>query len=179
MILDLSHLFIAYRRIGTLDHGINQVEMLTIPFAGFHRATAYKYGRYIQTHRCHQHARGNLITIADAHHGICLMSIHHILYRIGNDVSARQGIEHAIVSHGNAIVYGNGIELGSKTTKFLDFGLHLLTDFVQMRMSGDKLSERVDDGHDRLANHFSLHSVGYPKSTGSCHAATLCTERTA
>ena len=178
MVFNLCHVFIAHTFVGTLYHRIYQVQMLSVPFTGFHRTTANKHGRDIQPHRRHQHSRSNLVTITDAHHGIGLVGIYHVFHRIGNDVTTRQGIKHPIMSHRNTVIHSNRIELGSKTTKLLYFRFHQLPDFVQMRMSGHKLSKRVDDGYDRLANHLTLHAIGHPKGTCSCHAATLCAECT-
>ena len=83
------------------------------------------------------------------------------------------------MTHSDTIVYGNSVKLGSKTTQLLDFGFYLLTDFVQMSVSRNKLGKRVDDSDNGLTHHFLLHSVGHPERSGSCHAATFCTHRTA
>ena len=141
MILYLSHIFITNRSICTLNHSINQVQMLTIPLASFHRTSGYKHSRNIQSHSSHQHARSNLITITDTNHCICLMRIYHIFYTIGYNITAWQRIEHTIMSHCNTIIHRNRIEFSSKTTKLFDFCFYLLTDFVQMRMSRYKLSK--------------------------------------
>ena len=43
--------------------------------------------------------------------------------------------------HCNTIVNGDRIELSSKTAHLLDFGLHNLSDLVQMCMTRHKLRE--------------------------------------
>ena len=141
MVFNLSYLLITYRCIRTLNHGINQVQMLVVPFASFHRTTRNKYSRDIQSHSSHQHTRRNLVAITDTYHRICLVGIYHIFHTVGNDVTAWQGIKHTIVSHSDTIIHCNGIELGSKTTELFNFCLYLLTNFMQMSMPRNELSK--------------------------------------
>ena len=90
MLLYLGYILVAHRRIGRLDHGINQVEVLPFPLASLHRSARNEDGRNVQTHGGHQHARRNLVAVADADHGIGLVGIDHVLHTIGNDVARRQ-----------------------------------------------------------------------------------------
>ena len=83
------------------------------------------------------------------------------------------------MSHRDTVINGNGIEFGRKTTELFNLRLHLLTDFMQMCMSWNKLGKRIHDGNNRLSNHFLLHAIGHPKGASPCHASALCTERTA
>ena len=82
------------------------------------------------------------------------------------------------MSHCNTIIDGNGVEFGSIATQLLNLSLDNLSRLMQMRVTWYKLSERIDDGNDRLAKLFTLHAVGYPKSTCSSHAATFCADST-
>ena len=43
------------------------------------------------------------------------------------------------MAHGNTIVYSNRIKLSSKATQLFNFGLDLLTYFMQMCMTRNKL----------------------------------------
>ena len=45
----------------------------------------------------------------------------------------------SIVSQRNPLVNGNRVEVGSKASQLLNHSFHLLSDFVQMHMSRDKL----------------------------------------
>jgi hypothetical protein len=83
------------------------------------------------------------------------------------------------MSHGDAIVNGYGVKLGSVAAKLLDFSLDNLSDLMKMSVTRDELCKRVYNGNDWLAKLFSFHAVGYPKSTCSCHAAAFCADRTA
>ena len=97
------------------------------------------------------------------------MRVAHIFDAIGDQVARRQRIEHPVVSHRNPIVDGDRIELGGETALFGDPLFDLLSDFMQMHVPGDELSERVDDGDHRLSELFFLHSVCSPETSGSRH----------
>ena len=81
--------------------------------------------------------------------------------------------------HGDAVVDGDGIELGGETALFFNLRLHELPYFVQMHVPGDELRERIDDGDDGLSHLFFLHAVGDPQGAGACHASALGAERAA
>ena len=129
-ILDLGDFFITHTFVGRLNHRINQVQMLSIQFTGFHRTSGYKYSRNIQSHSRHQHPRSDFVTIADTYHGIRFMGIHHIFHTIGNDIPGRKRIKHSVMSHGNTIINGNRIEFRSKASQLLNFFFHQLTYFM-------------------------------------------------
>ena len=69
------------------------------------------------------------------------MSVAHILNTVGNDIARGKRIEHSVVSHCNTIVNGNGVELGSIATKFLNLAFHYLARLVQMGVSRNKLGK--------------------------------------
>jgi len=81
--------------------------------------------------------------------------------------------------HGDAIVDGNGVELGRKTALLLNILLHQLSYLMQMHMSGHKLSEGVDHRDDGLAHLFAGHPVGMPERSRPCHQSSLRARRTA
>ena len=66
------------------------------------------------------------------------------------------------MSHGNAIVNGNSIELSSKASQFLNLLLHQLACLMQVHMTWYKLSKRVDDCNDGLSQLFLFHAVCHP-----------------
>ena len=178
MTFNFSYVFIAHRRIGRLNHGINQIQMLSAPLSGLHRSTRHKHSRNIQTHGRHQHPRSNLVTIGDTHHRICLVCIHHIFYAVGDDVARRQRIQHPVMPHRDSVVDGNGIKFCRKASQLLNFCLDLLTDFMQVSMPWYKLCKRIHDGDNRFSHHFLFHSIGHPQCSGTCHAATFRAHRT-
>ena len=101
------------------------------------------------------------------------MGIDHVLDRVGDDVARGQRIEHAIVAHGNAVVDGNGVELGCVAPQSFDFLLHDLSCFVQVGVTGHKLGEGINYGNDRLAKLLTFHAVGDPQGAGSGHAPSF------
>ena len=139
----------------------------------FHRASADKYGRDIQSHCSHQHTGSHLVAVGDANHGIGLVGIHHILHRVGNDVAAGQRIEHTIVTHSNTVVNGNGVELRSIAALSLYLLLHYLSYLVEMGVTRHKLGERINYSNDGLAKLFALHACSNPQGTSPCHAPSF------
>ena len=66
------------------------------------------------------------------------------------------------MAHGNTIVNGYGVELGSIAAHLLYLLTDNLSNLMQMGMARYKLSERVDNGYDGFAKLFPLHSCGHP-----------------
>ena len=104
------------------------------------------------------------------------MGVDHILHRVGDDVTAGQGVEHTVVAHCNAVVDGNGVELSGIAAQLLNLLTYHLTNLMQMGMARHELSKRVYDGNNRLAKLLLFHSCGHPKGTGSSHTPTLCAD---
>ena len=140
--------------------------------AGLHRSTRYEDGGDVQTQRGIQHARGYLVAVGDAHQGIGSVGIDHVLDRIGDDLSRRQGIEHAAVAHGDAIVNSNGVELLRHAAGFADGIGHDVADVLEVDVAGNELGKGVGDGNDRLAEVTLLGAGRAPQRAGTrCLAA--------
>ena len=90
------------------------------------------------------------------------MGIDHVLNRVGNDITAGQAVEHAVMSHGNTVVDGDGIELCGIAAHSLDFLTDNLSYLVQMSMTWNKLGKRVDNGDDRFTELLVFHTCGNP-----------------
>ena len=69
------------------------------------------------------------------------MGVGHILHRVGNNIARRKRVEHAVVTHGYAIVNGYGVELRSKAALLLDKALYVLSYLMQMHMTRHHLRE--------------------------------------
>ena len=82
------------------------------------------------------------------------------------------------MSHGNTVIDGDGVELCCIASHLFNFLFHDLSSLMQMSVTRNKLSERVDDGNDWFSKLFTLHAVGYPQSTCSSHAATFSADST-
>ena len=167
--LNLFKFLIAYALVASGYHGRNEVGVLSFPFAGFHRSARYKDGGNVEAHGGHKHAGSYFVAIADAHKGVGFVGVDHVFNAVGNEVAAGQTVEHAVVAHGDAVVNGDGVELGSEASELLDFGFYDLSGFVQVSMSRYELGERVGDGNDGLAKLFAFHAGCYPEGAGAGH----------
>jgi len=65
----------------------------------------------------------DLVAVRDTHHGVYLVGIAHVLHTVGDQLTGGQGVEHPPMSHGNAVVNGNGVELWCETSRLLDNSL--------------------------------------------------------
>ena len=77
--------------VGGFHHGIDEVKMDNLPLnldlASLHWTAGDENDRDIQAHGSHQHARGNLVAVGDANHGVSTVSIDHVFDRIGDQVA--------------------------------------------------------------------------------------------
>ncbi len=165
--------FVAYFAVGGHHHGIDQIVAFVAVNPRFHGAAGDENGRDIEAHGGHQHAGSDFVAVGDADHGIDGMGIAHVLDAVGDQFAGRQGIEHAVMAHGNSVVDGDRIEFGCKAARFVDNFLHMLTDFMEMDMAGHQLGERIDDRDNRPAELLFFHAVGPPEAAGSCHSSSL------
>ena len=164
---------VADRRVGGLDHGVDQVEPGTAEYAGFHGASGNEDGGDVEPHGGDEHARSDLVAVADADEGVGLVGVDHVLDAVRDDVAGRERIEHAVVAHGDAVVDGDGVELGRETAQALDLFLHDLARLVQMHVAGDELCKGIGNGDDWLAGLLLFHSVRKPEGPGASHPASL------
>ena len=162
ILFDIRYFLIAYTVVRRFNHGIDQVQMLTVPLSGFHRSTGYKYGRDIQAHGSHQHPWGNLIAVADTYHCIRLVRIDHIFYAVRYDITGRKRVKHSVMSHSDTVINSNRIKFRSEASQLLNFRLHQLPDFMQVHVSRNKLCKRIDDSDNGFSHLIFLHAVGCP-----------------
>ena len=87
-------------------------------------------------------------------------------------------IEHTIVTHGDTIIDGDGVELGGITAHLLNLLTDYLTNLMEVGMTGHELCKRVHNGNNRLAKLFLFHTCGHPKGTGAGHSSTFCADCT-
>ena len=79
------------------------------------------------------------------------MRVHLVFHRIGDDLAARQGVQHAGVPHGDAVVDGHRVELTRDAAGLLHGLGDETPNFVEMYVPGDEFVEGVGNGDDRLA----------------------------
>ncbi len=90
------------------------------------------------------------------------MGVDHIFNGVGNHLARGEGVEHSVVSHGDAVVDGYGVEFGGEASETFDLGFHYLSGFMQMGVAGDELREGVDNGNYRTAELLGFHASGAP-----------------
>ena len=78
---------VAYCWVTTLNHGGYEVSVLAVYLASLHWSAADEYSRDVKAHGSHEHTRSNLVAVRYAHHGVSLVGVDHVLYRVGNDVA--------------------------------------------------------------------------------------------
>jgi hypothetical protein len=176
--LERVDLIVGTIAVAALDHRVDQVDgnHLAAPLhlAGFHRAAGDKYGRDIHAHCRHQHPRSDLVAVRNAHHRVGAVCVDHVFDGVGNQVTRRQRIKHAVVPHGNAVINGDGIEFLGDTAGGLDFASDQLSYILEMHVPRNELGERIDDGNDRLAEISVLHARGAPERARARHVAAMC-----
>src|SRR5690554_2309301 len=109
-----QHVGVADAVVGSHHHRVDQIQGLAVVLARFHRSTRYKNHGDVQAHGGHKHAGGNFVAVADADHGVGLVGVDHVFYAVGDQIARGQGIQHAVVSHSDAVVDGDGVEFRSK-----------------------------------------------------------------
>src|SRR5690606_8589042 len=152
-------LFVGAGRVGALDHGVDEVDgdhlaafqIGQLDLAGLHRAAGDEDGGDIQAHGGEQHARGDLVAVGNAHHGVGAMRIDHVFHAVGDQFARGQRVEHAAVTHGDTVVYGDGVELFGHTAGRFDFARDHLAQILEVHMARHELGEGVDHGDDGLA----------------------------
>src|SRR5699024_5624641 len=115
VLLDVGELGVGDRVVGAQRHRVDQVDPVLGDaldgLAGLGGAAGDEDDRDVQAHRGHEVAGGDLVAVGDAHQGVGGVGVDHVLDRVGDDVAARQGVEHAAVAHRDAVVHGDGVEL--------------------------------------------------------------------
>ena len=163
--------------VGGGDHRVDQVDArrlaLEHDLARLHRPARDEHRGDVEAQRRHQHARGDLVAIADAHHRVGAMGVDHVLDAVGDDLAARQRIEHAVVAHRDAVVDGDGVELLGDAARRLDLARDQLAEILQVDVAGHELGEGIDHRDDRLAEVAVLHAGGAPKSARAGHVAAV------
>ena len=179
--LHLGELVVADSRVARGDHRVDEVELsdegLAVAIdrprdlARLHGAAGDEHRRDVQAHRREEHAGRDLVAVRDAEEGVGAVRVHHVLDAVGDEIAARQRIQHPAVAHGDAVVDRNGVELDAPATGRVDGLLHLLPDVVQVHVAGDELGEAIGDGDDRLLEVGVVHARRPPERSRARHVA--------
>jgi hypothetical protein len=147
--------------------------LIRIHLAGLHRPAGDEDHRDVQPHGGHQHAGGDLVAVGDADHGVGAVGVDHVLDAVGDQLAARQRVQHAAVAHGDAVVDRDGVELLGHAAGRLDLAGDQLAQVLQVHVARDELGEAVGHGDDRLAEVLVLHAGGAPQAAGAGHVAAV------
>ncbi len=134
--------------VGALDGAVGEHRG-----AGLHRAAGDEHGRDVEPQRGHQHARHDLVAVRDADQGVGTVRVALVFDGVSDDVAGRQGVKHAGVAHGDAVVHSHRVELARDTAGFSDGLGNDASDLVQMNVARQELIEGVGDGDDGLLAH--------------------------
>ena len=126
--------------------------------AGFHRTARHENRGNIQTHRRQEHTGSNLVAVRDTYERIRAVSVHHVFDRVGNEVARRQGIEHAVVAHRNAVIDRNGVEFFRHAASFTNSASHQVAHIFQVHVTGHELGVRVSNRNNRFAEIIITHA---------------------
>ena len=181
--LHLAQLRVTDLGVAGGDHRIDEVELahhrLAVAavrahhLAGLHRPSRNEDGGDVEAHRGHQHARRDLVAVRDADQRVGAVRVHHVLDAVGDEVAARQRVEHPPVPHRDAVVDRDGVELDAPAASRVDDRLHALADVVQVDVARDELREAVGDGDDRLVEIGVSHPGGAPERARPRHVASV------
>ena len=154
-------------KVGALDGAVGEHRG-----AGLHRATGDEHGRDVEAQGGHQHARHDLVAVRDADECVGTVCVALVFDGVGDDVAGGQGVEHAGVTHGDAVVHGHRVELARDAAGFPDGLGNDAADLVEVDVAGQELIERVGDGDDGLLAHVvSVDARSTVEGSGACKDA--------
>ena len=142
--------------------------------AGLHRAAGDEHGGDVEAQRGHEHAGDDLVAVRDADQCVGAVRVALVFDGVGDDVAAGQGVQHAGVAHGDAVVDGHGVELARDAAGLLDGLGDDAADLVEVDVAGQELVERVGDGDDGLLAHVVTFDASCTvEGSGTCEDAPV------
>ena len=88
------------------------------------------------------------------------MCVHHVLDGVGDEIAGGQRVEHPAVSHRDAVVDRDRVELARNAAGCGDRVRDDAADRLEMGVAGNELGEAVRDGDDRLTEIVAVHPRG-------------------
>src|SRR5665647_59800 len=98
---------------------------------------------------CHKVSWHDFIAGRDKDHTVKLMSFNHNFDCILNNLSARQGIFHALVSHCDSVANPYGMKFKRNSPSVSDSGFHGFCKFIQVNMARNYVVPGIDDCDER------------------------------
>jgi hypothetical protein len=134
--------------------------------AGFHGSAGHEHRRDIDPRDSHHHAGNDLVAIGDADHAVETMGAEHGFHAIGDQFATGQGILHAHVPHGDAVVDADGVEFKGNSPGGAHGVTHFFAHHVQMGMARDNLHKGIADRDKRFIEiGFGLDHAGRAQQT--------------
>ncbi len=179
VLLDLGERGVGHRVVGRVVDRVDEVErglrdaVGDDRLAGLHGPAGHEDHRDVEPQRGVEHAGRDLVAVRDAHEGVGAVRVDHVLDRVGDEVAARERVEHAAVAHGDAVVDGDGVELLGDAAGLADRGRDEVAHVLEVYVAGDELRVRVGDRDDRLAEVLRAHAGRAPEGAGAGHVAAV------
>ena len=127
---------------------------------GEHRPAAHHDGRQVEAHGGHEHAGDDLVARGHEHESVEGVRLRHRLDRIGDQLAARQRVQHAAMVHGEAVADAHDPELERRATGLAHAGLDGLDDAAQVHVPGHHLVEGVGYADEGLFHLGVAHAQG-------------------
>ncbi len=129
----------------SLEGVSNQGQPAPLVMAGQHRPGGQDDRGDIQAGGGHQHARGDLVAVGDqdeAIQGVCLDDrLHHVC----DQFPEGQGIEHALVAHGDPVTEGPHVEQKGIPSPCVHPLLHEACQLREVQVARDQVGRRIPD----------------------------------
>ena len=128
--------------------------------SGEHGAATDENGRDIETCRCHEHPRYNLIAVWNEDKPIESRCHGNSLDGIRNEFTAREGIFHPRMPHGNTVTNTDRRKFNRRSTSCCHSKFHGFRNCIQMKVPRDNLVERIANSDQRFSQILRTISVG-------------------
>src|SRR5204862_8115106 len=109
--------------------------------AGAHRAAGDEDGGDVDACGGHHHAGDDFVAVGNADDTVEAVGAEHGLDAIGDELAGGEGVFHAAVAHGDAVVDADGVEFEGDAAGGADGFAHLFADDVEVGVAGDDLHE--------------------------------------
>ena len=153
MLLNLQKLVLGhFAHFGLADklaHIRQRNAVAVFPAACQHGARRNDHGGNIAPRRRHDHARHDLITARQHHHGIQMMRLDHHFNGIGDIFAAGQRIAHAAVPLTDAVTQSDSAELTGNAARLPNALLYIIGQLPQADMPGHHLGKGIHHAHQR------------------------------
>ena len=146
---ELIHRHLPDLGLADVFEDFDEVDLLSLKFAGEHRAAADHDRGDVEARRGHQHPGDDLVAVGDEDQAVERVGHDHRFDGVGDQFAGAQRVLHPLVAHDDAVAYPDREELDGRAPRHPDAGLDRLGDLVQMEMAGDDLVGGVGDADHR------------------------------